>query len=112
MRKKRDEGKGVLDMLEMLDYSHSISYNKKISRDTPTSPTSPTKEYYHATPDQALKIRDLKQFIGGRSDQRDNRAKHRYNEIAYDFCKAHPLVYKNPAEIAEIAKKLAKMGEI
>lgn len=107
--KKRDEGKGVLDML---DYSHSIPYNKKISRDTPTSPTSPTKEYYHATPDQALKIRELKQFIGGRSDQRDNREKNRYNEIAYDFCKAHPLVYKNPAEIAELVKVLAERDEI
>lgn len=61
---------------------------------------------------QALTLREIKQFVGGRSDQREHRRNREYNKIALDFCNAHRGVYDNPVEIAELAKKLAEMGEI
>ncbi|MBN1134380.1 MAG: hypothetical protein JXA38_05630 [Methanosarcinaceae archaeon] len=64
------------------------------------------------SPDQALKIRELKQFIGGRSDQREHRRNLEYDKIGWDFCKAHKDVYKNPGEISQLVEKLAQEGKI
>lgn len=62
--------------------------------------------------DQRTTIKDLKQFVGGHSDQRENVRNQKYKTIAFDFCQAHPRVYKNPGKIEELIKKLAINGSL
>jgi hypothetical protein len=51
-------------------------------------------------------------FINGHSDQRDNVRNKKYKTIAFDFCQAHPRVYKNPGKIEELINKLSKNGSL
>jgi hypothetical protein len=62
--------------------------------------------------DQRTTIRDIQRFINGHSDQRENVRNQKYKTIAFDFCQAHPRVYKNPGKIEALINKMAINGSL
>jgi DNA primase catalytic core len=62
--------------------------------------------------DQQTTIKDLRMFIGGHSDQRENLNDRKFKMIAFDFCQAHPRVYKNPGKIEALINKMAINGSL
>jgi hypothetical protein len=62
--------------------------------------------------DDKTTIKEIKQFIGGNPEQRINLINHDLESIAFDFCQAHPRVYKNPGKIEALINKMSINGSL
>ncbi|MBN1134083.1 MAG: hypothetical protein JXA38_04060 [Methanosarcinaceae archaeon] len=64
------------------------------------------------TPPQEETVKKIKTFVTCNKDQESKRISRKYQDIAFDFCKAHKGVYDKPSEIKELIEKMAECGEI